>query len=118
MGFVNNEVAPRKLVEHVLFYVADFVCCNADMPLAIQVPLTWTQNGIGNRFTVRLVTMELDRGQSWSPPGELIHPVTQRALRDNNEVWPSAMLVLQHIHQDRNRLKRFSETHLYKFKYM
>jgi hypothetical protein len=38
--------------------------------------------------------MELDRGQSRSPPCKFVHPVTQCALRNYNQVRPSAILVL------------------------
>jgi len=54
--------------------------------------------------------MESHRRQPRGPALQLGHPVAKRRLGDDDEMWPVAVLVLVHVHQDRYGLECLAES--------
>lgn len=56
-----------------------------------------------------LIAMELDGPQAGAPLAELIHPVVQRGLGHNNQVWPVDAPELRQVAQQGDGLQRLAQ---------
>jgi hypothetical protein len=97
---VQDEVRPAELLQHRPLDVADLVGGDAHVPVPILVALGRLEHVLGDLLARRPVPVELDDLDGGSPPSELVHPVGQRRLGDDDKVRPGASAVLQQVHQN------------------
>ena len=136
VGFINNEVLPRKLFQCLLFRIANFIGCDTDIPLSritwiiifhfsslwildpIRRPSTivsccsvWEMRLL-QFFSLRLVPMKSYWAKWGAPSSNFFHPVGQSWLWYANEMRPLIVEKFVVVCENGYWLKRLSKSHL------
>eukprot|EP00968_Pinguiococcus_pyrenoidosus_P021741 scaffold2908_cov257-Pinguiococcus_pyrenoidosus.AAC.2 len=111
MRLVDDHVAPGELGEGSPLPIGDLVGRDHDIPLSI-VAVVGLQNILDEVLALFSGAVEADHAKRRTPPRELVHPVAEGGLGDQDDVRASDVLVLHHVAQDADRLQRLAESHL------
>eukprot|EP00982_Pelagococcus_subviridis_P008782 30871-Pelagococcus_subviridis.AAC.16 len=106
MRLVDDAVSPVKLLQRVFLFDDHLVRRHQHVETARVHVLVLL------RLPLFRVAVELKRADHRAPPLELVHPVPQRGLRDDDHVRSRDPSVLAQVSQQRDRLQRLPEAHL------
>lgn len=131
VGLVNDQIAPGELLERPSFGVAHLVRGDTDIPLPgivgivilllasfgvasllIRPPTVVSSSIVGevlllHGLTILLGTMELDGAKSRTPPLELVHPVGQSGLGNDNQMRTLDVEILILVGKDGDTLELY-----------